>query len=167
MTGKPPAPLSKRAQKAKEKEDQTKPPQKKGKCKATTPSNSSSSLDSDTLAHSTRVKPKPKPKPKSFSSDALDSTRVNSWVKLFSGINEALHIASMLVERLNPDLAKQYYKLSETLKADTKKHGEFLSVNDCCLPGVAVHFNMQPEEEEFHTDRMSLFLGWESIFNFI
>jgi len=166
VTGKPPAPLSKRARKAKEKEDQE-PPQKKGKHKATTPSNSSSDSDSHTLAHSTRVKPKPKQTQKSFSSDALDSTRVNSWVKLFSGINEALHIASMLVEHLNPDLAKQCYKLSETLKADTKKHGEFLSVNDCCLPGVAVHFNMQPEEGEFHTDRMSLFLGWESIFKFI
>lgn len=88
---------------------------------------------------------------------------MEAWENLFSTINEPLHIAGMVTERLNADLALQYYLLSETLKADYKKHGEFLSLNECFLPGIGVHFNMAPDDEDFHRDRMSMFLGWESV----
>ena len=108
-------------------------------------------------------RPGPSRPSKSSPGDARDPQRVQAWEELFGAINEALHIASMLVERLNPDLARQYYKLSEALKADAKKHGEFLSFNECCLPGVAVHFNMAPDDNEYHWDRMSMFVGWESV----
>ena len=94
--------------------------------------------------------------------DRGDPQRTEAWSKLFDVINEALQIASMLIERVNPDLATQYHELSETLKADTKKHGEFLSLNDCHLPGIAVHFNMQPEDGDFHLDGKSMFMGWVS-----
>ena len=87
---------------------------------------------------------------------------MNSWDQLFGTINEALQLATMLIECVHPDVASQYYKLSEVLKADQKKHGEFLWVNECSLPGVAVYFNMQPGIEDFHMDKMSMFQGWES-----
>ena len=102
-------------------------------------------------------------KAKSFPGEKLDPERLQCWEKLFAVINEALHIVTMIIERVNPDLARLYHRLSETLKADTKKHGEFLSLNECCLPGIAVHFNMAPEDGDFHWDRMSMCLGWESI----
>ena len=96
-------------------------------------------------------------------SDQDDDTRQHAWKKLFDTMNEALHLGNLIIERLNPDLTKQYYQLSQVLNADKKKNGEFLGFNECFLPGVAVHFNMAPEEDQFHYDGMSLFLGWESV----
>jgi hypothetical protein len=66
----------------------------------------------------------------------------------------------MVLERLNPDLALQYHTLSESLKRDTNKWGEFLSLNESFLPAVAVHFNMQPDDDDFHFDGMSMFTGY-------
>lgn len=102
-------------------------------------------------------------KAKSFPGQEMDPERLRCWQNLFSVINEALHIVTMIIERVNPKLARLYHRLSETLKADKKKHGEFLSLNECCLPGIAVHFNMAPEDGDFHWDRMSMCLGWASI----
>ena len=100
------------------------------------------------------------PPSSSHSGDGQYEARAEAWEKLFSVINEALHIASMLVECLNPDLAQQYYELSKTLKKDNNKHGRFLKANECFLPGVTVHFNMQPIDGDFHFDRMSMYHGW-------
>lgn len=88
--------------------------------------------------------------------DVRDEQRLKSWEKLFTNINEALLLSSMVLERLNPDLALQYHTLSESLKRDTNKWGEFLSLNESFLPAVAVHFNMQPDDDDFHTEQMTV-----------
>lgn len=106
---------------------------------------------------------KPKPRPLPTTGDGRDEARLKAWEELFTVINEPLHLASLLVERLNPHLTLQLYKLGESLKRDKRKHGELLSLNECYLPGVAVHFNMAPKPGDFHLDGMSLFLGWESV----
>jgi hypothetical protein len=107
--------------------------------------------------------PTPEQQSKAQAEPEMDEAQMMAWDKLFSAINEALQIASMILERLNPDLAMQYYKLSESLKADKKKYGQFLSLNECCLPGVAVHFNMAPGDKDFHLDGMSMYLGWVGV----
>ena len=106
---------------------------------------------------------KPKPMPPPTTGDGRDEARLKAWEELFTVINEPLHLASLLVECLNPHLTLQLYKLGESLKRDKRKHGELLSLNKCYLPGVAVHFNMAPKPGDFHLDGMSLFLGWESV----
>ena len=103
----------------------------------------------------------PSPRPHVDSAEDLrDKQRLDSWMELFDKINEALQIASMITERLNPDLALQYHKLNESLKRDENKWGQFLSLNESFLPAVAVHFNMQPGDEDFHWDMMSMFSGY-------
>lgn len=54
---------------------------------------------------------------------AVDMTPKELMYGRLDVINEALQIASMLVEHLNPDLALQYYLLPKGLKVDAKKHG--------------------------------------------
>jgi hypothetical protein len=168
VTGTPSAPLSKRARAAKKEKTKAAKKAAKAKAKALTPKASSSkegakgaslgapNNDMETLNPPSRCS---SPEPVA-AGDRHDPLRLQCWEALFDSINEALHIAGMVVERLNPSLALQYHQLSESLKADYKKHGEFLSLNDGLLPGLAVHFNMQPGDEAVHLDGMSLFAGW-------
>lgn len=149
---KPPPTLSQRAQKAQ-------PAKSKGAQQLRKGGSSTQAAASNSNSDTAR--------PLLSAREQQDISRVEAWEKLFNVINEALHIANMLVERLDPKLASQYYKLSETLKADTKKHGEFLSLNEGYLPGIAVHFNMQPDDDDFHFDGMSLFLGLVCILIFL
>jgi len=152
-TGKPPPSLSQRVQKAQPAKSKEAQHLRKG---------GTSTQGAASTSNSNSARPLP-----TIAGDQQDILRVEAWEKMFDVINEALHITNMLVERVNPNLALQYYKLSETLKADTKKHGEFLSLNEGYLPGIAVHFNMQPKDDDFHFDGMSLFLGLVCILIFL
>ena len=160
VTGKPPAPLSKRAQKLKNK--------KRGKGPVLSKNKPPPLTDDSTLSSSQEKPPSvstsslPSSSQPATVGDGHDTERIDAWNKLFDIINEALQIASMLVERLNPDLALQYHQLSEGLKANTKKHGEFLALNESFLPGLALHCNMQPDDKDFHWDSMSMFAGFVS-----
>jgi 5-hydroxyisourate hydrolase-like protein (transthyretin family) len=174
VTGKPAAPLSKKVQKAKKQEAKLARKQqgKKRALLATLKEPSEDALDDDLdldeffhldSHHDTDAgfPPNPSPRPHMDSAgDLRDQQRLKCWTELFDKINEVLQIASMILERVNPDLALQYHKLNESLKRDTNKWGEFLSLNESFLPAVAVHFNMAPEDNDFHWDMMSMFSGY-------
>jgi hypothetical protein len=179
VTGTPSAPLSKRASKAKKakakKAKKAKKADAKGKGLTQKASSSkegaqgpSPDASKNNMATSNPPSGPSPPKPTApgkpmVAGDQHDPQRLKSWEILFDGINEALQIAGMLIERLNPALALQYHELSETLKTDAKKYGDFLCLNEGLLPGLAVHFNMQPDEKAVHLDGMSLFAGFVSV----
>lgn len=174
VTGKPATPLSKKVQKAKKQEAKLarKQQEKKRALLATLQEPSEDALDNDLdldkffhldSHHDTDAgfQPHPSPCPQMDSAgDLRDQRRLKCWTELFDKINEVLQIASMILEQVNPDLALQYHKLNESLKRDTNKWGEFLSLNEGFLPAVTVHFNMAPEDNEFHWDMMSMFSGY-------
>ena len=96
-------------------------------------------------------------------SSSKQEEKMAHWEELFSTINEPLHIVNAILERIQPDLAEQYEQLHEKIKQDQSREGFFLAFNDCHLPGLAAHFNMQPPDtaQGFHFDGDSLFLGYD------
>jgi hypothetical protein len=96
-------------------------------------------------------------------SSSKQEQKMAYWEELFSTINEPLLIVNAILERIQPDLAEQYHQLHEDIKGDKSREGAFLAFNDCYLPGLAAHFNMQPSDsaDGFHYDGDSLFLGYD------
>ena len=96
-------------------------------------------------------------------SSSKQEEKMAHWEELFSTINEPLLIVNAILERIQPNLAEQYHQLHEDIKGDRSRAGAFLAFNDCYLPGLAAHFNMQPSDspDGFHYDGDSLFLGYD------
>lgn len=100
---------------------------------------------------------------KDLGGDGNDRIRKAAWEEVMEGIAEPLAIASMLLERISPGLARHLYALVEKLGEQKKRFPQYSTEHKGALEGTCLHFNMAPGDKDWHTDEKSLYTGYVSV----